>query len=100
MLPGRSGTGWFDLWGGWFEAPDYRELLQKAEGWIGDQSTGLMRAETAVLVDDRAFASFGVDDPVLYDLIYKQRSPLGKMGAPYDFYLLSDLADGRFPAEA
>lgn len=37
---------------------------------------------------------------MLYDLIYKQRSPLGKMGAPYDFYLLSDLADGRFSAEA
>ena len=100
VLTGRTGTWWFDMWGGWFDAPEYRELLQKAEGWIGDQSTGLMRAETAVLVDDRAFASFGVDDPVLYDLIYKQRSPLGKMGAPYDFYLLSDLADGRFPAEA
>ena len=100
VLTGRTGTWWFDMWGGWFDAPEYRELLQKAEGWIGDQSTGLMRAETAVLVDDRAFASFGVDDPVLYDLIYKQRSPLGKMGAPYDFYLLSDLADGRFSAEA
>lgn len=63
VLTGRTGTWWFDMWGGWFDAPEYRELLQKAEGWIGDQSTGLMRAETAVLVDDRAFASFGVDDP-------------------------------------
>lgn len=53
VLTGRTGTWWFDMWGGWFDAPEYRELLQKAEGWIGDQSTGLMRAETAVLVDDR-----------------------------------------------
>lgn len=41
VLTGRTGTWWFDMWGGWFDAPEYRELLQKAEGWIGDQSTGV-----------------------------------------------------------
>ena len=55
-------------------------------------------AQIAVILDDRSYAYFGLNTPVLSELVYSQRQEFGKMGAPFHTYLLQDLLHPEFPA--
>ena len=79
---------WFDMWGGWYADTRYLSLLHRcreiaAESLAGDLHS---RSETAVFVDERAYALPGARG----DLCYHIRRTLGFLGAPYDIYLIDD----------
>ncbi|MBR4865057.1 MAG: hypothetical protein IKU11_00105 [Clostridia bacterium] len=78
---------WFDMWGGWYDAPEFMALLQQTLGIAAD-SLGLSRksaAKVAVFLDENAMLQKDADREV-----YHFRRALGLMGAAYDIYLVSD----------
>ncbi len=91
---------WFDLWGGWYDD----EAILKMFGQMqiaGDESIRLPRkslAQIAVVLDENSFRylPYGVADRNVNNKFLWIRSQVGAVGwigAPNDFYLLSDLKD-------
>ncbi len=78
---------WFDMWGGWYDAPEYKALFPELEK-IAEEALTLPRrssAEAALFVDERSL-SFGQNGGILYEI----RRNLGLAGAAYDVYLSDD----------
>jgi beta-galactosidase len=100
MLAGGYGGWWFDMWGGWFNDPALMAVLRRTQELGAEdlaRPVGGMEPQIAVFADEElAFhdASFGT----LAEGIFSNRYPLGKTGAPYALYLLSDLE--RVPPES
>jgi len=79
---------WFDMWGGWYDDDQYRSLLGKCLEICCDalkNDRGSL-AETAVFIDERAYAVDGCDTGMPYTI----RKTLGYLGTPYDIYLIDD----------
>ena len=89
---------WFDLWGGWYDNEAILEMFAEMQK-IGDQSIELPResnAQIAVVLDENSYrylpygtAQWGGK----FKWIDTQLQEVGKIGAPYEFYLLDDLKD-------
>ncbi len=91
---------WFDLWGGWYD----NEAILKMFGQMriaGDESIRLPRgsvSQVAVFLDENAYRylPYGMSDRNVNNKflwIRMQVGAVGPIGAPNDFYLLSDLKD-------
>ena len=83
---------WFDMWGHWYDADEYRDLMTKTLV-INNESLSKnlsSSSELALFVDERAYD--GIDDSVdvPQKVCYEIRRALGKMGVPYDIYLIDD----------
>lgn len=84
---------WFDMFGQWYDSPRVQDAIgNMAELWerysvVPWESV----AEVAVFVDSESFFYLDGNALFLNDLLYKQRFGLARMGAPYEFYALSDL---------
>ncbi len=86
---------WFDMWGGWYANERYMNLMRRVreiaeESLTKDRSS---RAETAVFVDERAYAGLKSFGSPAHAVCYRFRKTLGWMGAPYDVYLIDDYPD-------
>ena len=84
---------WFDMWGGWYDDPQLMALQQWMRDFYGEAalSGGLEpRAQLAVFIDEKALNGFAPSSPLPGLLCQKQLETLGRLGAPYDSYLLSD----------
>ena len=97
------GTWWMDLGAtGWFE--DQRMWQQMDRLKVLDEpllkSPIAFQPEVAAVVDERSMTrvAFG-GDLVTRPGVYEVRRPLGRMGAPYGQYLLSDVTAGRVDAK-
>ena len=83
---------WFDMWGGWYDDPDYMALMKELRE-IGERSVGENRgsaAEVALFIDETALLSV---DPAKHDLpaaLHEFMVTLGNTATPYDVYLASD----------
>lgn len=80
---------WFDMWGGWYDAPEYKVLFPELEKLAEE---ALLRprasaAKVAVFVDERALCQ--TEEPALQPHF---RRNLGLSGATYDCYLVDDFA--------
>ncbi|MFA6815402.1 MAG: hypothetical protein WCS73_03820 [Lentisphaeria bacterium] len=82
---------WFDLWGGWYNNEKLLELFSEAQrlGSINIQNDRESICQIALIVDEASFLyhPYGT----VGSWIMKQMEELGKMGAPYDIYLLDDI---------
>ena len=87
---------WFDLWGGWYDDEAVMDLFAEMQK-IGDQSLSLSRksnAQVAIFLDENAYRyiPYGVSHRGnRFAWISQQIEEIGKMGAPYELHLLSDL---------
>lgn len=97
MLAGGYGGWWFDMWGGWFSDPALMAVLERTQE-LGTLDLAMsvkgMEAEVCVVADEELQywdASYGT----LTEEIMGNRYALGRMGTPYDLFLLNDL--GRIP---
>lgn len=80
---------WFDMWGGWYDAPEYKALFLGFEK-IAEEAMERPRASTAkvaLFVDERAYA----ESEASYFVSLIRRN-LGLVGAAYDVYLVDDFA--------
>jgi len=79
---------WFDMWGGWYDDDRYHSLLERCREICEEalQEDRTSSAETAVFIDERAYAQ----KDCVRNLPYEIRIPLGHIGTPYDIYLIDD----------
>lgn len=94
---GGYASWWFDMWGGWFEAPgimrSMKEFYHKMKSaLLQDDRTSI--AECAAWLDETSFAK--VDSPV--SCCRAGCIAIGQSGIPCDFYELSDFneAHGKY----
>ncbi|RED58189.1 hypothetical protein DFP98_13431 [Cohnella phaseoli] len=93
-LTAGVGQWWFDMWGGWFADSAIMAMMAQFQR-IGESSLNLpdrrLRAEIAVIVDEKAYAYLRPGTGLANAWTYLQRQGLGLMGAPYHIYDISDL---------
>ncbi len=92
IVHGSAGW-WFDMEGGWFDAPEAIELIRKLNA-IGEKSVFADRrsaAEIAVVVDEKSINYIQMEGDLYRPLIMEQRMPVGRIGAPADWLLMDDL---------
>ena len=80
---------WFDMWGGWYDAPEYMSLMREALK-ISNNSLSLSlksTAEVAIFIDEGSMLTYDATDEA-----YHTRRAFGLMGATYDVYLAADFA--------
>lgn len=78
---------------GAFSDPEILKTLQKMQE-IGKESLGKDRssiAEIAVILSEESFYYQGCSRELNFPLIYEQQLGLGKLGTPYDVYMIDDL---------
>lgn len=101
VLTGKVGTWWFDMWGGWFNDPEYLEFIESSTLIMENQLKEDVKtvAQVAVFIDPDAFHYFRTNHPVVHELIYNQRKSLGLMGAPYHIYSTNDISSDTFDVD-
>jgi hypothetical protein len=91
----RPVSAWYyDIYGGHYHHPELQRMFRQFHD-IARKSLALgnrARHEVAVIVDDRSYEYQPLFDLCLNgNVVNFQRTCLGRMGTPYDHYLLSDL---------
>lgn len=96
VLVSGSVNWWFDLWGGWYDHAEILKLFSEMQK-VGDASLRhpcKSVAQIAVFLDENSYrylpagvSQFGGQ----FRWVEAQLEQLGKIGAPYDFFLLDDL---------
>lgn len=97
VLTGGMGIWWFDMWGGWFDAPEMMELFGRFNKWMTGRTSAPFHSEIAVITDENGLMyqpRFGNHADLT---LSRQREAFAAMGAPYDFYEASDLLEEEFP---
>ena len=91
QLVNGNGFWWFDMWGGWYNDPAilsemkaFREIY--ASSLAKNNRAGV--AEVAVFADESAYKY--MTECGLRNTAFDRRLELGYMGAPYDYYDMSD----------
>lgn len=86
-----NGFWWFDMWGGWYDSPDIisemREMREIYVSSLADKNRKSV-AEVAVFADESAYKYMTACG--LRNTAFDRRLELGNMGAPYDYYDMSD----------
>jgi hypothetical protein len=89
-----SANWWFDLWGGWYDHEKILSLFSEMQK-IGNESIQLPResvSEVCVIVGEKSLLFYATASRKS-TWIGQQMSQVGKIGTPYDIYLLEDLKD-------
>jgi hypothetical protein len=89
-----STNWWFDLWGGWYDNKEILSLFSKMQN-LGDESIHLPRnsvSQVCLIVGEKSLLYYATDSRKT-TWIRQQMAHIGKIGAPYDIYLLDDLND-------
>lgn len=93
MLTHGNALWWFDMWGGWYDRPEFRiemaHFFALADQAIMDTERGSI-ARLAVFVDEKACACAADQDSTATIVAKENRIPLGSCGVPYDVYEISD----------
>ncbi len=79
------GMWWFDMWGGWYDDPDYMELLQKMQT-LCQKGMDSAKAEVAAFIDEKSFSKTKEGRMAIQNAL----RTIGLCGTPCDMYLASD----------
>lgn len=94
-LTSGAAIWWFDMQGGWYDAPEILELFRwMREFGEHNEAVWAPLREVAVLVDDKSSCRFAPESSFLHG-ITALLAEMPRLGAPYDTYILSDI--GRIP---
>ncbi len=80
------GMWWFDMWGGWYNDPDYMALMKKMKE-LCENGMDTPDADIAAFVDERAIPK-GIDGGTA--AIKSATRAIGLCGTPCDMYLATD----------
>lgn len=96
MLTHGNALWWFDMWGGWYDHPDFRAELSRffmtSRQALADEERGSI-AQLAVFIDEKACTHSEANDPVATMVASENRVPLGSCGVPYDAFDIGDFTD-------
>jgi len=94
MLCNAYGGWWFDMWGGWFNHPDFLMIFKTLQNSYQYPSTTIKttqyKAEVCIIIDEE-LSFYDTSNGQLSQEIIRNRYNLGKTGAPYHIYLRNDL---------
>ncbi|GHU74707.1 hypothetical protein AGMMS49992_16950 [Clostridia bacterium] len=94
VLTHHTAIWWFDMWGGWYDAPELMAFQAKARAiYESETAAGTMRqsAQIALFFDEKVYSRLQPGGLANNQTIYILLKELGWLGAPYHVYLLSDL---------
>lgn len=96
MLAHGYGGWWFDMWGGWFDAPALlAEIAALQAVWprhkAQPEDPRRIPADTLVVIVDERLAELDASFGGLCDVFMRNRRALGRCGRPYVIYLREDL---------
>ena len=100
VLAKGAGLWWYDMWGGWFDDPEIYSLISvmNAEMEYSLDHPAESVSPVAWLIADDLLTCMAYDFDGTYHVLleshYNQKESLAKLGVPFDYYYLSDLADG------
>ena len=87
------------MFGGWLEDQGFLDLISKTPDLLDSQNNRYMRSEVAVIIDERGYKYFGMDNDKLLNAIREVGQSLAHAGIAYDIYLQSDIKKDSFPAD-
>jgi hypothetical protein len=97
ILARGSAAWWFDMGGGWYDSPEFLDVIGKLNA-VAERSIHADRrsaAEIALVVDEESLAVVETDSNFTRQLLASQRYEIGHMGAPVDYLLYEDLDIAR-----
>ncbi len=89
QLTKGSGIWWFDMWGKWYKDPI---LMKEMEEYLKIYSTRPSYqtvSEIVFFADERSWSNMLTKSPALLS-IKETRTAMGKIGAPFDTYMVED----------
>lgn len=96
-LTAPCGIWWFDMFGGWFSDTAMMNVINQTENLFRQQKQEYLKAEIAVLIDEKGHKYCGIQDRAMRNGITELIRNLSHLGAPHHNYLLSDLMSEDFP---
>lgn len=93
MIAHGWGAWWFDMGGGWYDEPQFLDIIEKLNA-IGEKSIFFDRSavsEIAIVFDEHSIYYTDPRTVFTKPLIYDQIQYFGKIGAPFDWVFLDDL---------
>lgn len=102
ILTQGTACWWFDMWGGWYDAPELMAFQARAAALYDQAAKAGETApagQVAVFLDETLYAALQPGGHAAIQVANDLLRQLGWMGAPYDLFLLSDLpniAPGRY----
>lgn len=99
VLTGQTGVWWFDMFGGWFDAPEMLTLFRRFNALMAEQTLGPIEADVAVILDEGGLKHLARAHTPGEQVINRQRMLMSWMGAPYHTYLAQDLTREDFPVD-
>jgi len=97
VLTRPAGVWWFDMFGGWFDAPELMGVFEKFNGWMKQNSDGPLKSEIAVIIDEDGLSYMPRTNSPAQASMRQQIEALTTLGAPYDVYEAKDLTEPNFP---
>ena len=96
-IAANGGVWWFDMFGGWFHAPEMTRLLERFNGWMRARAGDGYHSEIAVVIDETGLSYLPRNDSPAALTVTAQREAFLRLGASSDVYEAGDLAEERFP---
>ena len=93
----QAGVWWFDMQGGWYDAAEVLDLMRRMRVF-GETNRSRWRpeAEVAVFIDDKSSYRVAPEAGFLHGGITQFLAEMPRLGAPYDTFVLADIA--RLPS--
>ncbi len=99
ILTAPCGIWWFDMFSGWFSAPEMMNIISKCAPLIKEQQNDYLKAEVALIIDEGGHKYFGGADKLVPPATWAFIRNLSHAGVPYHIYLQSDIVNDNFPAD-
>lgn len=101
VLTHHAGIWFFDMFGGWFRAPEMMREIASLGDLMREQTEGPFETDVAVIMDEEGLLMYsGIRSAEQVYLTDTQRTELNKMGTSFHTYLIDDLASPRFDPDA
>ena len=85
---------WFDMWGGWYQKEETRQLIAKlqkvSDAYVNDRSPSV--AEALLIADPQSAYCVNEKMPHASAMARQFREKVSRTGAPFDVYSFNDLA--------
>ena len=100
ILTRRAAVSWFDMAAGWFGSPSLLADLGRMQEVQRESLSGRkpFHGDVAVFVDEESLSYLTGLHRITPQLVLEQVVKLPRMGAAWDFYLLSDIGSPDVPA--
>lgn len=97
VLTAPCGIWWFGMFGRWFSDEQMMNIIDKTAPLLEKQRHNYLKTDVAVIIDEKGYKYFGIDERKMRDAIGANMDKLSKAGFTFHNYLLSDIENDDFP---